>query len=456
MANREIPFINGMKVGLGYNKLDGSVMPSPAIKGTTLTALQGAGGQMVTSDCVTITDVRSLRKALSVDVDAGGSYLGVSASAKVSYVNECDFSSYSTYVLVRVSVRNAFESVDSPVFTDDATALIKNNRPDRFRERFGDCFISGVQKGGEYFAIYQISGSNESERESLSLDVHAAYNGVIVSAELNVSIKNKTESSESHLSVDLHVLRQGTISQTDLTLEDVMKTARDFPINVSGDKSYAYSVMLSDYSSLHNPSDDYNFYDTRHQQDVLLELSKSRLEFFTLKNDVSYILRNIDDFMKDDGTAVDRNALTQTLGEVVQTLNSIDTGLSQCARDATQCQFTPFEIGAFELPKIRPGKKPPKVMESFLGKTLAEIKARGIPYGIWADEDRDAGDYDFHGGEDPRGLEYGRSQTEAETYPYPVHTDAQIVVVAQNPSGGASVPDDTVVQLALGAAPGTV
>lgn len=455
MANREIPFVNGMKVGLGYNKLDGSVMPSPAIKGTTLTALQGAGGQMVTSDCVTITDVRSLRKALSVDVDAGGSYMGVSASAKVSYVNECDFSSYSTYVLVRVSVRNAFESVDAPVFTDDATALIKNNRADRFRERFGDCFISGVQKGGEYFAIYQISGSDESERESLSLDVHAAYNGVIVSAELNVSIKNKTESSESHLSVDLHVLRQGTISQTDLTLEDVMKTARDFPINVAGDKSYAYSVMLSDYSSLHNPSDDYNFYDTRHQQDVLLDLSKRRLEFFTLKNDISYILRNIDDFMNDDGSPAVRNELAQTLGNVVQALNAIDTGSSQCARDAGKCEFAPFEVGTYSLPKLRPGKKPPTIMPVFIGRTMAQLKSAGVPYGIWADGDQNTGEYDFHGGEDPRALIYGRSQTEAEAYPGGVRTEDQIVVVAQDPPAGANVPAGTVVQLAFGAASGT-
>lgn len=457
MANREIPFINGMKVGLGYNKLDGSVMPSPAIKGTTITALQGAGGQMVTSDCVTITDVRSLRKALSVDVDAGGSYMGVSASAKVSYVNECDFSSYSTYVLVRVSVRNAFESVDSPVFTDDATALIQNNRPDRFRERFGDCFISGVQKGGEYFAIYQISGSDENERESLSLDVHAAYNGVIVSAELNVNIKNKTEASQSHLTVNLHVLRQGTISQTDLTLEDVMRTARDFPINVSGDKSYAYSVMLSDYGSLHNPRDDYNFYDTQHQQDVLLDLSKRRLEFFTLKNDISYILRNIEDFINDDETPPQRNALSQTLGEVVQALNSIDTGLSQCARDAGKCEFGSFEIGTYQLPKLRPGVKPPIRMPSYKGMTMAEIKSRAIPYGIWCSPDPEGGsDYLFHGGgEDPRGLTYGRNQSEAEAYPGHVHTDEQIIVVNQDPPADSSVPAVTVVQLAFGAAPGT-
>ena len=452
MANKEIPFINGMKVGLGYNKLDGSVMPSLAIRGTTLTALQGAGGQMVTSDCVTITDVQSLRKALSVDVDAGGSYLGVSASAKVSYVNECDFSSYSTYVLVRVSVRNAFESVDAPAFTDEALELIRNNKPDRFRQRFGDCFISGVQKGGEYFAIYQISGSSESERESLSLDVHAAYNGVVASAELNVKIRNKTESSQSHLSVNLHVLRQGTISETDLTLEDVMKTARAFPLNVSGDKSYAYSVMLADFSSLANPSDSYNFYDTQHQQDVLADLAKQRLEFFTLKNDLSYILRNIEDFENEDGTPADRTALTITLGQVVQALNAIDSGSSQCARDAQKCQFAPFEIGSYSLPKVKAGAQPPIKLPNYVGMTFAQITRANFPWEMWVCE----GENDVHGGEDIRGLQWGRSQTEQEAWAGPgqLHTDDQIVVTYQDPPANSDVHAGAGVRLAFGLAPG--
>lgn len=444
MANKEIPFINGMKVGLGYNKLDGSVMPSPAIRGTTLTSLQGAGGQMVTSDCVTITDVQSLRKSLSVDVDAGGSYMGVSASAKVSYVNECDFSSYSTYVLVRVSVRNAFESVDSPQFTDEALELIRNNRPDRFRERYGDCFIYGVQKGGEYFAIYQISGTDESERQSLSLDVHAAYNGVVASAELNINIKNKTESSHSHLSVDLHVLRQGTISQTDLTLADVMKTARDFPLNVAGDKAYAYSVMLADFSSLANPSDNYNFYDTQHQQDVLIDLAKQRLDFFTLKNDLSYILRNIDDFQNDDGTPVNRTALTLTLGQVVQALNAIDAGSSQCARDAQKCAFAPFEIGSYALPKSKPGIKPPTQVPNYVGMTLDQVQRAGVAYEEWQQYDEN----DTHGGSSTQALRFDYDMRIART-------DDQIIVTYQDPTAHSYLPNGVTVRLAFEGAPGT-
>lgn len=162
MATRIVPFTDGMKIGLGYNRLTGDRLPTPAVQGLSISSLQGAGGQQVTIDCTTIQDVETLHKSLGISVDAGGSYIGFSGSAKVDYANSCDFSSFSTYVVIRVSVRNATETIDSPTFSPDANELLVNNNPDRFRQRFGDTFISGVLKGGEYFAIYQITGSDQS------------------------------------------------------------------------------------------------------------------------------------------------------------------------------------------------------------------------------------------------------------------------------------------------------
>ena len=72
--------------------------------------------------------------------------MGFSGSAKVDYANSCDFSSFSTYVVVHVSVENATETIDSPVFSPDANELLINNNPVRFRQRFG-VYIEGVRKG---------------------------------------------------------------------------------------------------------------------------------------------------------------------------------------------------------------------------------------------------------------------------------------------------------------------
>lgn len=133
MATRIVPFTDGMKVGLGYNRLTGDRSPTIAVEGTSISALAGASGQQTTFDITTIEDVETLHKTLGISVDAAGSYMGFSGSTKVDYANSCDFSSFSTYVVVRVSVQDATETIDSPVFSKDAIELLVNNNPDRFR-----------------------------------------------------------------------------------------------------------------------------------------------------------------------------------------------------------------------------------------------------------------------------------------------------------------------------------
>ena len=132
LMSRVVSFKDGMKLGLGYDRLSGDVLPSPAVQGSGISAVQGAAGQQVSIDCVTVQDVETLHRSLGISVDAGGSYMGFSGSAKVDYVNSCDFSSFSTYVMVRVSVQDAFESLDGPVFGAPDAADFNRHQQQRF------------------------------------------------------------------------------------------------------------------------------------------------------------------------------------------------------------------------------------------------------------------------------------------------------------------------------------
>src|SRR5215217_801945 len=118
-----VEYNKGMKIGFGYDRLLGATKLVPAVVGST-SAIKGAAGQQVTADCIIVQEVESLHKQLGIAIDAGGSYMGFSASAKVDYLNVCDLSTYSTYVVVRVSVQNAFESFDEPKFHEDAEQLL--------------------------------------------------------------------------------------------------------------------------------------------------------------------------------------------------------------------------------------------------------------------------------------------------------------------------------------------
>jgi len=364
MATRIVPFTEGMKIGLGYNRLTGDRLPAPAVQGTSISSLQGAGGQQVTIDCITIQDVETLHKSLGISVDAGGSYMGFSGSAKVDYANSCDFSNFSTYVVVRVSVKDATETIDSPIFSPDANELLVNNNPDRFRQRFGDSFISGVLKGGEFFAIYQITGSEQSEKENVAVNVHAAFNGLLTSAELNTSINKATAQSKSHLEVHVRVFRQGTIGTADLNLEDIIKTAKEFPVGVSGDKAFPYAVLLQDYDGLKTPNDQFVYVDIQNRQDVLEDLAKKRFEFLALRDDLKYILKHSDDFKNVDGTSVDRDKLSKDFDGVVDAINTMQREASNCTRDASRCEFTKFEVAKVSVPRLAKQPEPNDKIEA--------------------------------------------------------------------------------------------
>jgi len=354
MSTRIVPFTDGMKIGIGYNRLSGDRLPTPAVQGASITTMQGGGGQLVTSDCITIKDVETLHTSLGISIDAGGSYMGFSGSAKVDYANSCDFSSFSTYVIVRVKVANATETLDAPVFTADAVELLVNGNSDRFRQRFGDTFIAGVLRGGEFFAIYQITGSDESEKEALAVKVNAAYTGgPLLSGKLNTDITTATSSSSSHLSVKCHVFRQGSIGTADLNLEDILATAKQFPIGVSGDKAFPYAVLLQDYNGLKSPNDKFSYVEIQNRQDVLEDLGKKRFAFLSLRDDLAYILKHIEDFQNSDGTTVNRDTLVANYEEVVGAINTMQKEAAACTRDAQQCSFTKFEVAKFSVPILR-------------------------------------------------------------------------------------------------------
>jgi hypothetical protein len=344
-----------MKVGLGYNRLSGDRSPTVAVDGASITALTGAVGQQATFDISTIQDVETLHKTLGISVDAGGSYFGFSGSTKVDYANSCDFSSFSMYVVVKVSVHDATETIDAPVFSKDAVELLINNNPDRFRQRFGDTFIAGVKKGGEYFAIFQISSTSMTEKETVANQVHAAYNGGLTTAELNTSIKKSTESTTNHLETSIHVFRQGTITASDMNLEDIVRSAKDFPIGVSGDKAFPFAVVLQDYDGLRNPNDAFVYIDIQNRQDVLEDLAKKRFEFLALRDDLKYVLKHIEDFQNADRTAVVRDDVIKQLDQVVNAINTMQHEASVCTRDALQCKFTEFEAAKFSVPKLAKG-----------------------------------------------------------------------------------------------------
>jgi hypothetical protein len=347
---QQIIFVDGMKPGHGINLLTGDFSPASAVRGT-VTPIEFGQGQNVTSEITRIDDVSSFHKALGVEVTADGSYMGFSANAKVSYADDHNINSHSTYLLIHVEVKNSFVSMDDPVLSDDAIELLRNSQQDRFRERFGDVFITGVGTGGEYFAVYEILGTDESEKESVAVQVNASFNGLLASADLGVNVKNMTESSKSHLQIHASIFQLGgSDTTTDESPEGVMAKAHNFGPSVGGKFSVSYSVLPASYRALKLPNDAANPIDIENQRQALADAWKLRNDLLNLKNDVDYVLLS-DAEGHDEFEPFDVEGLTAGRNILVDEINKITRGASECMKDASKCTFAKFDTSTIKLPK---------------------------------------------------------------------------------------------------------
>ncbi len=342
---RIIPFQDGMKLGFGYDLITGNALTSRAVEGT-ISAIQDARGQTVTSHNVRIDDIDTLHQTIGVNVDAGGSYFGASVDVKVDYAKECNVSTHSTHILVGVSVQDAFENFDNPVLSQDANELLKTGDSARFRQRFGDVFIDGILRGGEYFATYEIASIDESARENIAVAVQGSFNSGLAAAHLDVSITNETATAHGHTEVRVHVFQKGAVANTDQGFEEIMAKAHTFPPSVAGDLAAPFAVSLAEYKTLKLPNDGFDFLQIENQRDVLAEHARKRFAFLKLLNDISYIRRHPEDFV-----GADLDKLAAQFAKVTDAINLMEKEASACLRNATACSFTPFDVSDFPLPK---------------------------------------------------------------------------------------------------------
>jgi hypothetical protein len=358
-----------MKLGFGYDLLNGTPLVSLAVQGTVST-IQDAGGQTVTRSFLRIEDQKTLQETIGVNVDAGGSYFGVGGDIKVQYAKECNMSEFATHVMVHVSVEDAFENFDSPVLTHDASDLLTNVGQldaERFRQRFGDVFIDGLRRGGEYFATWEIVSTDQSTREKIATHVEAGFDDILTSAHLDVDVQNTSAATSAHVEVHVHVFQAGSIDHTDQTMAEIMQKSREFPPTVAGNLAIPFAVSLANYNALQLPNDRFNFLDIQNQRDVLAEHAQKRFEFLTRRNSISYARQHPDQFVVVDAQ------LAKELSDITDAINKMEAEASACMRDPSLFRFTPFDISDFPLPApvppaiVTPG---PVSVSSFFGTWL--------------------------------------------------------------------------------------
>ncbi|GAB3171118.1 PASTA domain-containing protein [Streptomyces incanus] len=334
----KIPFVSGMKVGLGFDLLTGSPSSDRVIQDPQTSPPQTGGGQTVTTTFRLVQETNSLQEALGLSAAVSGSYAGFSATAKMQFANQCAVTQYCLYAVLAVEVINSCVTVDAPALVDpDATDLLTPGKTDRFRERFGNRYISGLKSGGEYYAVYRVQSFDEQERTDVAAQISASFYNPALRANLNAAVESMKSTSRNELNVNVFVYSAGGISETETALSEMIEKAHKFPSLVSGGQAIPYQVLLDEYNGLKLPGDNLNFFDQEQQTECLLFNSRLLNDFTTLVNDIDFIRKHLDRFHNPDGSPPDDVALQQARQQCLAIVDQLTRAISDCTRDASTC-----------------------------------------------------------------------------------------------------------------------
>lgn len=350
-----ISYLPGMDYGVGYDELtvdrkgDGVVRTDPS-------AVTGAEGQTVDFYLDVIESVEDLESALGLSTQTNAGFGLFATSAKAKFAQNARFHSYALFLLVRVNVTNSFRQMRDVTLKPTAYDLLGAGKAARFREEYGDVFVSGILTGGEYFAVLEVHTDTADEMKALTKDVQTSVGvggaGFSAGEQFSESLRTVTKNRQVKVS---SFQAGGADTQVASTAEEIVTKAANFAAQVAGDKGVPYAVELADYKTLDLPEGP-NWVDLQNARDVLQRFATQRSYLVPMLNNIDYILLHQDEFEIPDPAGVDQ--LNTAREEIRTALNSITAAASRAANNPMAATFEQFSFTPFTLPKRIAGLPP--------------------------------------------------------------------------------------------------
>jgi hypothetical protein len=284
---RRIPFSGSQTLGRGFNTLSGEFVG----KALGIKAIEKATpGQEVTFNVEICQTQESFMKSLDLSVEVSGRYGLFSGEGKFGLSEKASYNAASTFVVASCRVRNAFEMVEQVELLPDAQRLLEE--PEKFKTAFGSSFVRGIQTGGEFYVVMQITSTDQSQQSEISAELHASYQGLVASAGLEAKLKVAQESKSSKTSIStLMYQRAGQDEQMSLVnnpaeviqrLKDFPKIARTFPCG--------YECEVADYNTL--ALSVVNQEEVADREMALTDCARLRLKYLKRRNDYEFAREN--------------------------------------------------------------------------------------------------------------------------------------------------------------------
>lgn len=374
MSTTEVRFIDGMKLGQGFNTATYDDNP-PGLENIERSKNDpGTKGQKVTYRVEVLSNTVDVKDVMNITASASFKYaLTAKGSMAAKFANSIKQHSHTLYIIVHVKVTNPVVTInlDKIKLKQQAKILYENN-PNLFIDQYGDSFVYGEINGGEFMGLLEI----ETQTESDFTDIQAALSASINTGEFDGSASADFHEALKNLASSYHmkayVMRDGGRGGLhNITPEQLQKDALEFPATVGDNDGSPLSVLLMTYSGIPNEAGNEDKISSIVSSQVLKidELDALKQKFVRYQNK----LKNSLD-IKELYPGIKVKEIQKRIDKIREQISLINETAKLCFSDRKQCNL-PNTIDKTLLEDILP----PRI--SNLGDYWTSKE--GGWYGIW-------------------------------------------------------------------------
>ncbi|GEM_PF-5111742 len=166
-----------------------------------------------------------------LEISGSGSYSinGIKLSASADYLHEVKVSELSKSLLMSYEVKyDGYDTVTGVKFSKEALDFLKE-KPDDFRNIYGDYYIAGAKRMASFYALYTLQARSKKTMDQFMATMEASAPNLF---DVEASTKFRNEASASQIDINLTIYIRGTKSAIPISAnpdaEDVAVALKKF------------------------------------------------------------------------------------------------------------------------------------------------------------------------------------------------------------------------------------
>lgn len=320
-----------MDFGKGVNTVTMEPM-GYAVEGGLPSAVDGGGGWSALFNLRKVISNEQYKSAFNLNVEASASWGLFGGSAKFDYSEDQSYNKYSVYLVASILLQGPFRQIQKPQLTQVAKDYIDAGDVDGFREQFGDRFISGMQFGGEYYAVFEFTTESEEDRQKVSSEIDVGG----FCWEASAKVKMDTEKIKSKSDLRITSFQRGGADEgikQEVEINEIINKSRDFAMEIKGNP-VPYKAYLEDYKILARPKGP-NYIDVENAQLQIKKYYEDRNSLQMKYNDIKYVMDYPAQFVNPD-----MKKLAEYRQNITKAIDAIKNNASRCANNVKDCKYS--------------------------------------------------------------------------------------------------------------------